>query len=252
MLNQNKNIAFQNIIQISDVHFTNNQDDVSRLTTIFDHIKNNIIGNKIICFTGDLVLHAEPILYQELAKLADGIGCDIYAIPGNHDDKLVLNNNFIGANIHHEKEINFGNWLVIFLDSSNPGANLGSGKLLETDLEYLEKRLSETKNKKILIFIHHPPILFGAQWFRKICLEDNQNFNHITDCYHNIKAIIFGHAHTQYNSLINNKLYICAPSAWLQFNHLIDEKISYKQNSIGYNWYGLSLDGSISFGTNYI
>lgn len=240
------------IIQITDLHFNLAGDDLARLNAVINHINNNIFGEKILILTGDLVSKKESSLYKRLAEIICTIGCDTYVIPGNHDNREILKNLFYGDRLFHNKELHAENWVSLLLDSSYPGKNLGSGMLPQSELDFLDKKLLDNKEKNALLFIHHPPILFGAKWFQNICLENVGKFDEIVKKHKNVRAIIFGHAHTQHSSCKNNILYVSAPSICFQFDHSVDDHTVTKNTNPGYNWYKLHKDGSLIFGTSYV
>ncbi len=247
------------VIQISDTHLLEepkktykDRSPYTQLLSAFEHIQKNINDLKLIIFSGDLVSDATPKAYQLLSKILNQIEMPIYLIPGNHDNKNLMNQYVQGKNIHQLGEVHLNNWLIVLLDSSTPGAKLGSGRLSISELQRLEKILEDHPQKDILIFIHHPPIVFGAKWFQEICLENRDDFNAIVSEKKNIRAIIFGHAHTQLNTYIKNCLYICSPSTWCQMDHSVGEMAVYNlEIPGGYNYYSLGEDGYLQFGTHY-
>ncbi len=246
------------IIQISDLHFNHDRlngmpSPKERLDAVISHINTHSKDEKIIVVTGDLVSKPEDRLYRDLFKELEKFGCLVYAIPGNHDDTGLMEKEVENTNlVKLQASCQYGAWRLVFVDSSLPGKNLGSGKLTQKTFNELSGRLTSYEKEHVIVFIHHPPVLFGARWFKSICLEGRNEFNELIHSYHNVKAVIFGHAHTEFNCLWSGKLYICSPSAWCQFDHQDDEKLSYLDTAAGYNWYKINDDGSIIFGSNYV
>lgn len=254
----NKTDTEMKIIQLSDLHFTDdenvphiNQESKTNLISIIEDLNSKSSGDEVIILSGDIVYKPTPELYRSLAEIFSNLEQDIFVIPGNHDDNKCLRDNFIGKNIFHNDILESENWVVMLLDSSHPGAKLGSGRLTEDSLTYLNETLADKSDKNAIVFIHHPSIPFGASWFKEICLENSTEFNEIIHRYPNVKAVISGHAHTQYYELIQNKEFITAPSTWLQFDHTVDYETRYKDEAPGYNWYLLKMDGTFNFGTEY-
>jgi 3',5'-cyclic-AMP phosphodiesterase len=247
------------IIQLTDLHFTGRYKDdgtisesYQRLNLVLSAIKSQIDEDTKIVLTGDLVTNPTPDLYVSLSSVFHAVQAEVFAVPGNHDSDEMMKKYFFGNNILDCDKFISENWILLFLDSSLPGKALGSGKLSEIALKKLHSDLDTFREKKVIIFIHHPAIEFGAKWFRRIKLENSQVFNHIINQYRSVKSVIFGHGHTQYVGLINDKAYICGPPIWKFFNHDNDVDLEYVEHSPGYNWYALHQDGSISFGTSYV
>jgi 3',5'-cyclic-AMP phosphodiesterase len=246
------------IIQLSDLHILENLYDVKKerapakqLISALEDINVSFPYNKTIVLTGDLVSDATAKAYILLSTLLENTDADIYVTPGNHDDPILLKTHFKSAKLVEAQEIYIDNWLGILIDTSPPGKNLGSGYILPNELKRVEFLLEKNKDKYILIFMHHPSYSFGAKWFQEICLENKKEFESLLDRYSNIKGVIMGHAHTQCVRFHHNRFYSCAPSSWVQFNHLNDEKLITTNESGGYNWYSLKASGEILFGTRY-
>ena len=247
-----------NIIQITDLHLIENAaqtyKDVSpynQLLKAIDSIEAHFPGEKIIIATGDLVSDMTPKTYDLLKDVFKKINAPVYVIPGNHDDAELVKQRLVAENISQEKEIYLNNWLIILLDSSAPGTVEHSGRLSEPELLRLQTLLSNNKDKNVIVAIHHPPLLFGAKFFQPMCLENRDEFNKIVQAEKNVKAVIFGHAHTQSVILAKGKLYICAPSTWRQVEHQIEGAHALNKMCGGYNWYKLNEDATLEFGTYY-
>lgn len=247
-----------NIIQISDTHLLEDSQKMvegrfprAQLLQALLHIEQHIKGEKILIVTGDLVSDITPKTYAILSTIFNQFTGQVYIIPGNHDDPTYIKKYIVGQNIHHSAYLQLANWKLILLDSSVSGIKLGSGKLSASELQRLELNLNQKPVSNTLIFMHHPPVLFGAKWFQEICLENADEFHAITKGRKEIKAIIFGHAHTQWSNTIDGQRYICCPSTWRQMDHNNDEIAVYSNLPGGYNWYQLGEDGTFQFGTHY-
>lgn len=246
------------LIQISDIHLVEDINAIEKgrspskqLERALLDMEQKIPGEKTIIITGDLVSSITTLTYQQLAGLFDKINHPIYVIPGNHDDPVMLKEHFVGKNIFHKKEIELDGWVALLLDSSTPGVILGSGRLSDLEMAKTEELLIKHRNKNIVIFIHHPPILFGATWFQNNCLENNKEFLKLIKNFDNIKIIAFGHAHTQHTEAIDGKIYFGAPSCWIQVDHTVNENIAYSNVPGGYNWFWLAKSGEFGYGTHF-
>lgn len=246
------------VLQLSDLHLWEDEHKIyhgrspfKQLNAAIQEVNAHVDKDKIIILSGDLTSYPTPKAYQLLASMLRQVQAPIYVMAGNHDDRQMMDTYLLGENISHDTVIQLNGWLIILLDSSSRGKNLGSGKLEDAELNRLESTLTLYPKMNTLIFIHHPPILFGAAWFQTVCLDPNEKFDAIINNNQQIKAIIFGHAHTQYTTVKNNKLYICAPSTWRQFDHTVNEDSVYNAMLGGYNWYQLHAADHFAFGTNY-
>lgn len=244
------------VVQISDLHFTGNDDKSNTASENLDRIIENINmtmpDDCIIIATGDLVTHPTENRYKSLAEKLSKLKSPVYIIPGNHDDNKMMDASMKGNNIYHDKVITHDNWCILLLNSSYPGKNLGSGRLSDEGIEDLQRNLAKYAEKDIFLVIHHPPILFGADWFQQICLENRDLLNEIILQNNNIKLLAFGHAHTEFKEYRNNVAYIGAPSTWVQFDHDENDHASYTEASPGYNYYLLNEKSEFECATIYI
>ncbi len=239
----------QTIIQLSDLHFSVG---CQQLPDVLKHIEMKFIGDKKIILSGDLVANATSTQYRQLEIILQKTNYEIYAIPGNHDNLQLMKQHLLKDRIQFTKDLVCKNWVLLFLDTSNPGINLGSGRLIKSDLIGLDCALKKHIGKNVIIIMHHPPITFGADWFKKICLENLDDFKAVVKSHTNIRAVLFGHAHTSYQTTVDGVKYICSPSSWVQFDHSINDKLAYKNIGPGYNWYKLKQNGSFKFGTVFL
>ncbi|KTD23383.1 3',5'-cyclic-nucleotide phosphodiesterase [Legionella lansingensis] len=245
------------LVQLSDLHFSGEKPlknhpklPAEGLANVLKHIETTIPEEKIIILTGDLVADPDPALYQELASIFRTLPHTVAAIPGNHDSFEMMKEHFFGYNISSKTVLSIGKWLNILLDSSHSGLVKHSGRIINSDLEMLENTLTQHPNQHILIFLHHPPIAFGSEKFKKIILENAADFNSIVQRFEQVKAVIFGHAHTEFSLLRQKILYLSCPSTWAQFDRSQDD-LFFMPTPSAYNSYRLYDDGSFLFMTHY-
>jgi 3',5'-cyclic-AMP phosphodiesterase len=144
-----------NIIQLSDIHLFadsqkiyKNRSPYNQLEKIINHCSQNSPLNRLIILSGDLVSDVTKETYDLLSNFLSQIPSPIYVIPGNHDDRDLIRERLTASNISHEKVIHLDNWLIILLDSSTPGINLGSGKLSNLELDRLDSLLEKYPDKE--------------------------------------------------------------------------------------------------------
>lgn len=140
------------IIQITDLHFDNNDPELRLLDpednfNVFLTYVNKIQCDKVIV-TGDVAEAEENI--QTIANKLQGLCGNLIYVAGNHDPKD-------GFKMFNQKKPYFieymEEFLVIFLDS-------GKGIIGHEQLQWLNDLLKDNK-KDILIFMHHPVLDCG-------------------------------------------------------------------------------------------
>lgn len=165
--------------------------------------------------TGDLSQDASASSYQHLAAALSGLDIATFWVAGNHDDPSVIAQNFVNKNISPTKHILIGHWQIILLDSSVRGKVYG--ELLDSELKFLEEKLSQHSDKHTLVALHHHPFDVGSNWIDELGLKDNQAFHNIVKQYKNVKGVLWGHIHQEFDQTIDDIRWLASPSSCVQF-----------------------------------
>ncbi len=143
--------------------------------------------------------------------------------------------------ISTEKSFEMGGWHFLLLNTNVPGCVYG--KLFPESLEWLESQLKNIQNKPVLIALHHPPVKINSEWMDKIILHDPQPLLNIINHYPQIKIVLSGHVHQEFDTEINSVRYLATPSTCVQFKPENPEPIVDK-NSPGLRLLTLYPDGN--------
>jgi Icc protein len=216
------------IIQISDLHIPPKNELVYSTKTIkcVDTRKNFLkliqrINNEkfdFLVFTGDLsFMNGEIECYEWIKNELDKFDFVYYMIPGNHDNVLNLANVFNINSLIKDKEMYFsietGSWKILFLDTSHD-------IISENQLSWLVKE-ADLNNKKVAIFMHHPPAVCGCKYMDlNFPLKNNKEFQARTAILKRNLPVFCGHFHTDKKVIAGNLNIFLTPSCWVQ----IDEK----------------------------
>ena len=95
---------------------------------------------ELALFTGDLVHEPDAAAYRLLRESLVDLAFPAYRLPGNHDDKSMIDEWLTGGSIYNERTIRLGHWQIVFLDTNAPADH--GGRLDRAELEFLEDRLS--------------------------------------------------------------------------------------------------------------
>lgn len=209
------------ILQLSDTHFLKDPQQIfwdinpyQTLSKIITHIKNNEKPD-LLLLTGDLSQDDTPQSYQHLSNLISSLNINTYFIPGNHDILPVMEQFFNGDYIYPAKLIYLNHWAVILLNSTEPGKI--SGVLSSAELKFLRDSLQKTQNYRVIIALHHHPILLNTELMDKYSLENNQEFLQMIREFPHVKLVLFGHVHQAFNQEIKGIHFLACPSTWIQF-----------------------------------
>jgi len=152
----------------------------------------------MIIFTGDLTDFGKKEEYLLFRKIVEELDIPYQAIPGNHDNKLVMQKVFSDKDWMPKKgpinwEIDFNDLKIIALDTSVSG--MAHGYLENISLDFLKSSLSSAKEKPVLVATHHPPILTGIEKMDIQNLRESAEFNKILSGYSGKLKLICGHIH---------------------------------------------------------
>ena len=237
------------LIQLTDTHIFANPE------TTFDGIDTsqsleqviNLAQNKhwppdAVLLTGDLVHDPEPKAYERLAEILKTIEHPVFCIPGNHDDPALLKEILNQKNISTPRTIHFENWIVLMLDSYLP--NTHAGRLDESELKYLDEQLNAYKNKHTLVCLHHPPVSINSPWMDKMSLQNPEELFSVLDKHQQVRAVLWGHIHQEFNSMHKDVQLMATPSTCVQFMPGVDHYTRDNQTA-GYRHLKLFNSGKI-------
>ncbi len=202
-----------------------------------------------LLLTGDLV-HDESregyrYLKQRLSELETPCNC----LPGNHDAFRVLVTMLNGSPISFAPSVRVGAWNLVFLDSTVPGAD--GGHLGRDQLEELEETLRNHRSTHTLVCLHHQPVPVGSAWLDTMALDNPKDFFAIVDRHPQVRGIIWGHIHQEYQSLRKDVLLLASPSTCVQFQPN-SNGFALDPVTPGFRWLELHADGRIDTGIERI
>ena len=237
-----------NIIQITDTHIQADPaatfdgiDAAATLTTVLEHIRLHELPD-LMLLTGDLVHDPDEPSYSRLLDLLKPMSVPIYAIPGNHDDPVVMTS-VLTAPVRHEREVQLADWRILLLNSWLEGEH--AGYLPETELDWLHGRLDAHPDTPTLIALHHPPVTIGSPWMDAMGLQNAGDLLAILDSQPQVAAVIWGHIHQRFESERNGVQLLGSPSTCVQFKPGSHEYCQDEQGP-GYRRLSLMPDGNIS------
>lgn len=206
------------LAQISDLHF---RSEGQKLYEFIDVNRENAqVVNQLnalrerpdaVVITGDIVNCGRPQEYQEARRVLGMLDYPLYVIPGNHDDK----SHFLHAmrplcpllgddpdNMRYA--VDGFPMRLLFIDTSLAGAS--KGWLTPATLGWLERQLSEHRERESVIFMHHTPLALGSAQMDPIRCENGHELLELIARFPQLTRIFCGHNHcltvTQYRQAI--------------------------------------------------
>lgn len=210
------------VLQLTDTHLFADEEalmagmqTVKSFKTVIEQVSNLSPRPDLVLLTGDLTQDETAASYQRLRDAIDALGIPAYAIPGNHDVPAVMTPILQGGQFATARSLQKQNWNLILLNSVISGAT--AGRLAETELAFLDEQLSAYPDFPALVTLHHPPCLINSTWMDDIGLLNAEDFFAVLDRHPQVKLVVFGHIHQEFEGDRNGVRYLGSPSACVQF-----------------------------------
>jgi 3',5'-cyclic-AMP phosphodiesterase len=211
------------LVQISDTHLRATAGDIMHsavnsdesLQALLRQLLESAPSPDLVVATGDLVHDPCAAAYQRLQRRLAEIDAPVYALCGNHDDPRLARHYLEGGNVSCSGSLQLPQWQLIFLDSSRPGRV--DGELSVAELERLQRLLESTRELHAMLFLHHPPVAIDSPWMDRIGLSNSEALFAVVDRHPQVRAVVFGHIHQQFEGRRGGVALIGSPSTCVQF-----------------------------------
>jgi Icc protein len=209
------------IAQLTDLHlFATPEQTLLNLRTaeslqmVLAAIRQLTPPPELLLLTGDISQDESPEAYELLQDLLCPLAIPTYWLPGNHDCLLVMQQVLKRSPFQAQTSTSVQGWQLLLLNSTIPGKVYG--ELSSSELQWLESEL-EANNKPTLVALHHPPFPIDSDWMDQIILHNAASLFEILDRYSQVKIVLFGHIHQEYELIRNSVYYLGTPSTCVQF-----------------------------------
>ncbi len=169
----------------------------------------------LLLLTGDLSQDGQDSSYRLLQSLVSPLDIPTYWLPGNHDCVPVMEDVLRGTElIRPEKSFHAAGWNFVLLNSQVPGKVQGA--LAAAELSRLETMLQQS-DQPTVVALHHPPLVMASDWLDGSALQNPAALFAVLDRYPQVKLVLFGHVHQDYNQARRQVQYLGTPSTSIQF-----------------------------------
>jgi len=204
-------------------------------------------GEEILVLTGDLASDSQPGAYQQLNEILVQKNKQAIWLPGNHDHLSLMQENlsdypYLPVYVHEH-------WAVLMIDSSVAGQP--GGEISDQQLVQLAHNLEQTKDKHVLVAMHHSPVSLNSQWLDEHRISNHQELHSLLAANGNVKAVITGHIHQQHETDWQGIKVYSTPSTCFQFAENSNQ-FALSDKSPAYRWLWLQPDGHIETGINRV
>jgi len=240
------------VIQLTDTHLYADSrgcllglNTEQSLESVIASVRARDMPADLILATGDLVHDGTPAAYRRIFTHLRGFGLPVYCLPGNHDEAETLQDTMENGQLHYVEHACHGNWHFIFLNSTIPeeeGGHLGAATL-----QALETHLRSMPETHTLVCLHHQPVMMGSRWLDTMAVDNAADFFAIIDRHPQVRGILWGHVHQQFDGTRKNVKLMASPSTCVQFLPK-STAFAVDQAAPGYRWLSLLEDGRIETG----
>lgn len=243
------------VIQITDSHLYGEKEGKllgmnteDSFQAIFNLVKKEQLKPDLVLVTGDISQDGSQASYDRMSQAMAYFEVPVFWLPGNHDHLSLMRHTFGAASVS-PCLTDIGDWRIILLNSQIEQEV--PGRLSESELDFLACTLLASQHKRILICLHHHPVLLSCHWLDTVALLNPDPFFKIIDQYDNIHAIVWGHVHQAFESARKNVLLFSTPSTCVQFKPKSDD-FALDKVAPGYRWFDLFNDGSLRSGVSRV
>ena len=216
-----------NLVQMTDTHISADEDDtlagVDTTRTLLDVIaavkRHEDLDMALL--TGDLAETPTEDTYNKLVAMLRQVQLPVYCLPGNHDDPELMQRLLNTANVSTANFISCGNWSIVLLNTHRAGEH--GGYLAAAELSSLDAALQRSRDKHVLICLHHQPVNIHSPWMDRMALENGEALFQVLDRHTNVRGIIWGHIHQEFTTTRNGVLLLGSPSTCIQFRPQANE-----------------------------
>ena len=234
------------VVQITDTHLGASAGDALvgldtdySLDCVLDLIRREQLRMDVLLVTGDISNCGDTNAYRRVEDKTAPFCSRRHWLPGNHDLPERMRQ---VAPARMDGAVEYGNWLILLLDSSV--RNEVGGALADSELARLEQVLAGAGDRHVLVCLHHHPIASGCEWLDTQQVSNSDAFFAVIDRFPQVRAVLWGHIHQETDRYRGNVRLLSTPSTCIQFAP--DSKgFRLDRRNPGYRWLQLYADGRI-------
>jgi 3',5'-cyclic-AMP phosphodiesterase len=172
-----------------------------------------------VLLSGDLSEHATDAEYEQVRELLSPLGVPLYALPGNHDDRVTLRRHF-GAPGTAEEPVQYsadlGPVRLVVVDTTIPLEIPGG--LDGERLAWLDAELSAAPAAPTLVAMHHPAHTTGIPAWDEFGLarEAQTGFVEVVARHRQVRRVVAGHFHRTITAEVAGCPALIVPSTYAQ------------------------------------
>ena len=196
----------QKILVFTDLHFLPEGEDIIGLDPVqrfaqgLAHAQEHHPDAARIVITGDLTHHGTEVEYARLKAALAESRIPVSLMLGNHDRRAPFLSVFPDTPLTPDgfvqEIIDLDDTRLILLDTLNEAADdTHSGLLCDDRLDWMESAIAGAGDRRVMLFMHHPPIITGFGGMDWIGLKSRRPLSARLANHDTVHQIISGHIH---------------------------------------------------------
>lgn len=190
----------ERVLQVSDCHLSADPGADYRGTNADRNLQRlapavRAFGPDLLVLTGDLSEDASPGSYRRIADWALQFSCPVAWLPGNHDDRSIMEPLFESQGFSAGPRVPLPGWQLVLLDSArvdDPAGTLDDERLARLD--------DAPDTIRTGVFVHHQPVPVGAAWIDRVGLRNPERLWTRLAERSGVEFIAFGHVHQRFRA----------------------------------------------------
>lgn len=176
-----------------------------------------------VVISGDLVDQGSAEEYELATAVLNLIDLPIHVVPGNHDHAVTLLDHLADAG-HAQAardeadrcyyRVDYPELIMLCCDSSVVGRD--DGELGPTQLRWLDRELSASGDRPVVLAMHHHPVASGIAAMDAIMLRDAMDLAQVLNRHDPIQRLLVGHLHRATTTTFAGTVVTSAPSTYRQ------------------------------------
>jgi len=171
----------------------------------------------LLVLTGDLSHFGSIDAYQRLQHKVSALGISSIWLAGNHDDGEAMRR-VCGQAVQQVRSFDYDGWQLLTVDTNHAADGQGGGSVSAASLRALDQALIASKEKSVCLFMHHNAVAVNSAWQDDVMLANADEFNALISAHPQVKAVVCGHVHQQFDQPLGRARYLATPSSAFQFS----------------------------------
>jgi len=170
----------------------------------------------LLMLTGDLSHFGSEAAYLRLQKKLTCLPYPCIWLAGNHDSCEMMQQ-VCGEAVQQLRVFDYDHWRLLILNTTDQPDGMGAGSVSAVQMAELKQVLESDSQMPVCVFMHHNSVPVNSLWQDPIMLGNAVQFNALVAANPQVKAVVCGHVHQEFDQHIGSARFLATPSSAVQF-----------------------------------